>query len=156
MRLTGKSYELFKNQKNKNYTEKNSILNKDFIIEDTLQPIDWEIVGCAEDVVGYKVTKAKGYVNGEEVVAYFTEDIAINDGPRGYWGLPGLILKVKANGKTIEAKSIQSLPDKVNITKPSGGKSVTKEEYLALKEEKEANLMSGYGGGNVITIQKGN
>ena len=100
--------------------------------------------------------RAKGYVDGEEVVAYFTEDIPINDGPRNYWGLPGLILKVEANGKTIEAKSIQSLPDKVNIAEPSGGKSVTKEEFLTLKEEKEANLMSGYGGGNVITIQKGN
>ena len=156
IRMNDGSYQCYKNQKNSKVIEQNNILNKQFLIHEDLAALEWKILDETETIADYKVKKAVTNINGKKVLVWFTEDIAINDGPRGYWGLPGLILKVVGNGKIIETKNIKVLPNKLTIEEPTEGKSVSREQYDVLKAEKEADIMSGFGGAEVIKINTNN
>jgi len=64
------------------------------------------------------------------ITAWYTPEIPINQGPEGYWGLPGLILEVN-DGKTIIlcSKLVMNSKDKVEIKASANGKVVTQKEY---------------------------
>ncbi|MEM9819638.1 MAG: GLPGLI family protein, partial [Bacteroidota bacterium] len=106
--ISGEGYRFYKDQKTKKTIEQNSVLNKKFLIEEDLLVLDWKVEGEAtEEIAGYKVNKAIATTeHGKEITAWFTADLPVNDGPRHYWGLPGLILKVMAGDKTIQARNL--------------------------------------------------
>uniref|UniRef100_UPI004049B587 GLPGLI family protein n=1 Tax=Flavobacterium sp. TaxID=239 RepID=UPI004049B587 len=84
-----------------------------------------------------------------EVVAWYTPDIPINQGPENYWGLPGLILEV-SDGKTVIlcSKVVMNTKEKKEIKAPKKGKVVTQAEYDQIVTEKMAEMreMGGRGG----------
>ncbi len=86
------------------------------------------------------------------ITAWYTPEIPVNQGPEGYWGLPGLILEVN-DGKTIMlcSKIVLNSKDKVEIKAPSNGKVVTQKEYdetviKKMEEFREMNQGQGRGG----------
>ena len=82
-----------------------------------------------------------------EVVAWYTLDIPVNQGPGEYWGLPGLILEVNADRTTILCSKIVLNPkEKGEIKKPSKGKQVTKQEYNDIMKKKVEEMRQMYGG----------
>ena len=65
-----------------------------------------------------------------EIVAWYTPQIPLSQGPLEYWGLPGLILEVNTDKTTILCSKIIMNPDEKNkIEAPEKGKEVTKKEY---------------------------
>ena len=64
------------------------------------------------------------------ITAWYTPEIPVNQGPEGYWGLPGLILEVN-DGKTIIlcSKVVLNPKEKTEIKAPSKGKTVSQKEY---------------------------
>ena len=85
-----------------------------------------------------------------EVVAWYTPQIPINQGPDGYWGLPGLILEINADRTTILCTKIVMNPEeKEEIDKPNKGDVVTQKEYTEIitKKMKEMREMYGRRGG---------
>jgi len=64
------------------------------------------------------------------ITAWYTPEIPINQGPEGYWGLPGLILEVN-DGKTIVlcSKIVLNSKDKVELKALTNGKEVKQKEY---------------------------
>ncbi|WP_353779610.1 GLPGLI family protein [Winogradskyella sp. 3972H.M.0a.05] len=82
-----------------------------------------------------------------EVVAWYTPQIPVNQGPGEYWGLPGLILEVSADRTTILCSKIVLNPEiKEAIDKPSKGKEVTKQEYNDIMKKKVEEMREMYGG----------
>jgi GLPGLI family protein len=85
-----------------------------------------------------------------EVVAWYTMQIPVNQGPGDYSGLPGLILEINTD-KTIIlcSKIILNPDDKSPIKQPSKGKEVTKEEYVDIATEKFQEMRENFrrGGG---------
>jgi GLPGLI family protein len=86
------------------------------------------------------------------ITAWYTPEIPVNQGPEGYWGLPGLILEVN-DGKTIMlcSKIVLNSKDKVEIKAPTNGKVVTQKEYddtviKKMEEFREMNQGQGRGG----------
>jgi GLPGLI family protein len=71
------------------------------------------------------------------ITAWYAPEIPINQGPEGYWGLPGLILEVN-DGKTtiLCSKVVLNTKDKVEIKAPSNGKVVTQKEYDKIVSDK--------------------
>lgn len=62
---------------------------------ESLDKFDWQIDNKASSTIGgYKCNKATAKINGRSIIAWFTYDIPINDGPYKFRGLPGLILKL--------------------------------------------------------------
>jgi len=83
------------------------------------------------------------------VVAWYTPQIPINQGPGDYWGLPGLILEVQADRTTILCTKIVMNPDdKKEMKIPSKGKEVTKKEYDKTVKKKIEELRESRGGRN--------
>lgn len=84
------------------------------------------------------------------ITAWYTPEIPINQGPEGYWGLPGLILEVN-DGKTIIlcSKIVLNPKDKAEIKAPTNGKEVKQKEYddIVLKKMEEFREMNGGPGG---------
>ena len=158
MKVSGGAYAYFKDQTAKTSIELNSIYQKEFLIEEPMVVSSWKIEPAADgdpaEIGGYKVMKANGQFGNKEYTVYFTEDIAVNEGPRNLWGLPGLILRAEGAGKIIEAKSVKWLDEQLDIAAPADGKFISREDYELMKSEKEADLLSGMGGGKVITIEK--
>lgn len=95
-----------------------------------------------------------------EIVAWYTPEIPIGQGPSNYWGLPGLILEVN-DGRTalLCSKLVLNAQEKMEIVPPSKGKKVSQEEYdeiLAKKmEEMQERFQGGErrGNGNRIMIR---
>lgn len=82
-----------------------------------------------------------------EVVAWYTPQVPINQGPDDYWGLPGLILEVNADRTTILCTKIVMNPEeKEEIVKPKKGDEVTKAEYNDIITKKMQEMRDMYGG----------
>ncbi|MFC0603924.1 GLPGLI family protein [Winogradskyella pulchriflava] len=82
-----------------------------------------------------------------EVVAWYTPQIPINQGPGDYWGLPGLILEINADRTTILCTKIVLNPEeKEDIDKPTKGDEVTQAEYNEIITKKMEEMREMYGG----------
>ena len=82
-----------------------------------------------------------------EVVAWYTPQVPINQGPDDYWGLPGLILEINADRMTILCTKIVMNPEeKEEIEKPKKGDEVTKAEYNEIITKKMQEMREMYGG----------
>ena len=57
--------------------------------------LDWKIESSKDKILGYNVQKATTYFQGRKWIAWFTNEIPIQDGPYRFFGLPGLILKIE-------------------------------------------------------------
>lgn len=85
-----------------------------------------------------------------EVVAWYTMQIPVNQGPAEYWGLPGLILEINADKTTILCSKIVLNPtEKGTIKRPTKGKEVNKEEYTKIVKKKTEEMRANFrrGGG---------
>ncbi|MUU77809.1 GLPGLI family protein [Winogradskyella endarachnes] len=82
-----------------------------------------------------------------EVVAWYSPQIPVNQGPDGYWGLPGLILEINADRTTILCTKIVLNPEeKEEIEKPKKGDKVTQAEYTEIVTKKMEEMREMYGG----------
>ena len=80
-----------------------------------------------------------------EIVAWYTPEIPINQGPGLYWGLPGLILAVNDDITTIVCSEITMNPsEKIEIKAPSKGKKVTQAEYDEISQEKMKEMRENF------------
>jgi len=80
-----------------------------------------------------------------EIVAWYTPEIPINQGPGLYWGLPGLILAVSDDVTTIVCSEITMNPsEKMEIKAPSKGKKVTQAEYDEISQEKMKEMRENF------------
>jgi len=57
--------------------------------------INWTIFPDTRSIQGFKVQKATTTFGGRNWIAWFTNDIQIQDGPYKFCGLPGLILNIE-------------------------------------------------------------
>lgn len=104
-----------------------------YLIDETMTDYDWKIDTEVIEISGYKCRMARTISNGSEIKVWFTEDIAISDGPLTYSGLPGLILKVETSGQEIFATKI-AFPERLSIQRFSEGKVISKEAMQELTE----------------------
>ncbi len=75
------------------------------------------------------------------VVAWYTLDIPVNNGPGDYWGLPGLILELKDdNTQILCTKIVMNPKEKTELKEPTKGKVVTQQEYDEIIEEKTKEM----------------
>lgn len=156
--------DYYKNVQSKTKLKDAELFGKKFLISDSLVNFQWKMTGETKNIGQYTCFKAtakrtikdmptpgppkKGekpkkdnnlnIVDKEiEVVAWYTMQIPISQGPEDYWGLPGLILEIKADKTTILCSKIVLNPDeKVTIKKPKKGKKVSENEYIEISTKK--------------------
>ncbi len=98
-----------------------------------------------QDSTKIKVNDTVNPVKQIDVVAWYTLQIPVNQGPGEYWGLPGLILEVNAGRTTVLCSKIIMNPnEKEEIKKPSKGKVVTKLEYNSILKKKVEEMRENF------------
>ena len=157
--------EQYKNVRSKTLLQKQEFYGKQFLIEDELLSLDWQIGKETKQIGQYLCFKATASVptsdltwydfswnslrkkegqktdsiNGvakepeiemSNIVAWYSPQIPLSQGPLEYWGLPGLILEVNVGNTTILCSKIVMNPgEKSKIEAPDKGKVVSKKEY---------------------------
>tara|TARA_B110000971_G_scaffold28762_1_gene25793 strand:+ start:1280 stop:2200 length:921 start_codon:yes stop_codon:yes gene_type:complete len=82
-----------------------------------------------------------------EVVAWYTPQIPVSQGPGEFWGLPGLILEVNTDKTTILCSKIILNPqEKDKIEAPKKGDVVSRDGYNDIVKKKMEEMRSMYGG----------
>lgn len=81
---------LYKNDK---FLIWDQILRNTYIFEIN-KKIKWNLISDTKIISGYKCLKAIGKYRNKEITAWYTNEIAISEGPYTFKGLPGLILEV--------------------------------------------------------------
>ena len=56
--------------------------------------LDWKVLTEKSKIGSFSVQKAEVNYGGRKWIAWFTNEIPINDGPYVFYGLPGLIIKI--------------------------------------------------------------
>ncbi len=156
---------LYKNTKDKRYTNKTEISGKRFLIQDELEDYGWKLSGETKTIgkyTCYKATRTReetrssfSMTDGEkeekkekvtiETVAWYTTEIPVSNGPELFWGLPGLILEVQDGKLTIACTEIVLNPEKkIEIKEPKKGKKVTQAKYEKIIDEHTKDMMERF------------
>lgn len=134
----GQLYKIFKNNDSKKIMVFDKIIFDEYRYEEDLNAQMWQLKEDLDTILGYPVQLATCSFGGRDFEAWFTSDIAINNGPWKFGGLPGLILKVEDTKKHYsfvingieKAKSSQKIiefPTEKNI-------KLSKADFLSLNE----------------------
>jgi GLPGLI family protein len=111
------------------------INGKNYIIKDTLQAPDWNILNDIKEVAGHICASASTFdsVRKQKVNAWFALDIPISIGPDRWYGLPGAILEVDLNdgALVISTDKIEfcKLTTQLDAPKKSKGKVIAQKRY---------------------------
>jgi len=169
--MGGSSENYYKNVKKSTYAVKNDLFGKVFLVKDSLPNLNWQMGSESKKIGKYTVFKAtatktvkrpnmsalfnrnsenKGqeYIEKEiQIVAWYSPEIPVNQGPSVYWGLPGLILEVSDDVTTILCSEISMNPkEKIDIKAPSKGKVVNQEKYDEIAKNKMLEMRENFKG----------
>jgi len=143
MKFAGNDNIFYKDFTTQTTIEKRSLMEKDFLIEDSIHNITWKLIDVeTKTIAGHVCKKATGKTAlGSDVVAWYAEDISLSSGPDQFGGLPGLILGIDVNsGEFVyTATAIKKDLKKADIKAPSKGKKVTNEEFAKMRKELMGN-----------------
>lgn len=166
----GSNDVLFTNLETGKRTEKREIMDKTFIVDDSIAKLKWKMTGETKVIMNHTCMKATtekistqmrmtmddGVMERKEIqdtatiVAWFANDIPVPAGPAEYQGqLPGIILEMDINNgkQKFTAKSISEKADLAEIKEPTGKKRYTPAEFKAernkLMEEMQKNNQGG-------------
>ena len=125
-------------------------MQKQFLITGPPKPRKWKIGAKQKEILGYNCLEASFRVDSATaLVAWFTPQLAIPNGPSDYQGLPGMILQVDINNgeRMVTATEIKlDSVDTTIIVAPNKGKEVTPEEFEKIREEKMKEMGMQHGG----------
>jgi GLPGLI family protein len=125
-------------------------MQKQFLITGPPTPRKWKIGKTQKEILGYNCMQASYKVDTTtSIVAWFTPQISISNGPGDYQGLPGMILQIDVNeGERLITATVISFDsvDTSIIVAPSKGKEVTMEEFEIIREEKMKEMGMQHGG----------
>jgi len=139
MRFGGNDNIFYKDFTTQLAVEKRSLMEKEFLVEDSIRNVSWKLVeGETKTVAGHACKKATGKsLMGLDLQAWYAEDMSIPAGPAQFSGLPGLILALDVNQGEIVyvAKEIKTTVKKTDIKAPVKGKKVTPAEFAKARKE---------------------
>ena len=173
MIVAGSNDVLFTNLQTGRRVESRELMDKNFIVEDSVNKLKWKMAGETKTILGHACMKAtatrnsrrtimnmdNGVMERKEVedtstiIAWFATDIPVAAGPGEYQGqLPGLILEmdIKDGTQVYKAVSISEKADLASIKEPSGKKRYTAEEFKAEREKMLKEMEQNSGGGRRI------
>jgi len=159
VKIVGLDNVYYKNTKENIYVDAQEGFGKKFLIKDELIPWDWKLEKETKQIgnyLCYKATAIKmvddfdGMKKKEKqkelaITAWYTPEIPVSNGPKDYFGLPGLILELH-EGKMhyVCSKLVLNSKDKLKVEAPKKGKVVTQKEYDDITEKKTKEMMENF------------
>ncbi len=167
--VTGADDINYKNVGTRANVRQTEFFGKRFLIKDTLELTEWKLGKESKQIGSYTCYKAtaqrvvtnrtfsseedeEGNHSNEEqdtieLVAWYTPQIPISQGPDNFWGLPGLIMEVD-NGQTVMlcSKVVLNPKNGVNIEEPKEGEEVSEQQFNDIRDQKLKEMQEMYGG----------
>jgi len=177
MVIAGSNDVVYHNFEKAQRVEKREIMDKSFLIADSVLPLKWKMTGESKTILNHNCMKAiatristsmrmnmdNGVMERKEVqdtsniIAWVAADIPVSAGPGEYQGqLPGVILEMDFNNgrQVYKATSISEKADASLIKEPTGKKKLTPDEFKKerdkMMEEMQKNMQGGGGGRRII------
>lgn len=146
---------VYKNLIEKKLIKQHEFFGRNFLIKEALKPINWKLENEQKQIGGYICRKASASIDTMKIIAWYCPDIAINDGPDIFWGLPGLILEVNVDNskKTIVVNTVKITNEAVAVTIPDKGKEVSQQEFSAIKKEKMDEMRKTHSNGSPDRVE---
>ncbi|WP_445455686.1 GLPGLI family protein [Flavobacterium sp. HNIBRBA15423] len=131
--------------------------NKEFIVTDSLLNL-WELKNETKKIGSYTCYKAihtHRYTNGryddqgnlkyfeKKVIAWYCPEINYSYGPRGFGGLPGLILELQYHNVLYGLKKIEFNSNEKISSIPENAKIISRPEFEKLDYEMRKSSMQG-------------
>ncbi|MGQ0738718.1 MAG: GLPGLI family protein [Bacteroidota bacterium] len=173
MVVAGSNDVVFTNLETGKKVECRELMDKNFIIDDTISKLKWKMTGETKTILNHNCMKAtatrtskrtimnmdNGVMERKEVddtsniIAWFATDIPVAAGPSEFQGqLPGLILEmdIKDGTQLYKASSISAKADLASIKEPSGKKRYTAAEFKMEREKMLKEMEQNNGGGHRV------
>lgn len=112
-----------------------------YLVEDPYNMYQWEITKETKIILGYKCYKAIGHYEEYNTIkkitqqftptVWFTPELPYPYGPKGYDGLPGLVLEVIIGNKSLVATDIKTNQKikKGILDEPTEGKRISRKDF---------------------------
>lgn len=140
--------EIFIDLSKRQLIAKEKIVDREFVVTENLSSHSWEIKSATKLINGYNSRKAILVSAQDTITAWFCSDIAVQSGPKGYWGLPGLIVELENTTETWKLNSLNILDKEVAIRPPtSKGKKIDRVAFEKLRAQKLRELGGNAEGG---------
>ncbi len=131
---------IFKDFENNKISKKEHILDKAFILIDSLKNFEVKEIYNEEfkygDFTSKKAKVIDNTVESEEIFLTYTEEIPIQDGPHYFFGMPGLILEVLSKNYTIKLIELKTTSKNTHIEFNEKGKLISQYEFNKIFKEK--------------------
>ena len=128
----GENSVLYKNFDTQKFLEQTEFADKDYIIDDTIHKQEWKLADVTMTILNHVCKKATVKTeHGNDVTAWYAEDIPSPVGPDAFSGLPGAILMIDVNnGEMIyTATDFKKDADDRALAEPTKGKHITRADF---------------------------
>jgi GLPGLI family protein len=139
--LTGANKIIYQNIQTKEKLLLRDAYGEKFIVKSNIDSINWILKNEEKIINGYKCSKAETFkitknnrgIFKKPVIAWYCPSIPYNFGPKGYAGLPGMIIELtEGKFEYFATNIVLNKKEKIRIVKPSKGKLVTEEEFFQI------------------------
>lgn len=107
---------------------------------DEMNDLIWKLLPDTRMVQGYKCQKAISRFRGRNYIAWFTNEIPVNDGPYKFGGLPGLILLLNDDENQFNFEIVRLLKKEKKITYKTNFELIKRTDYY----NKKLNFYNSY------------
>ncbi len=127
-----------------NSVEKKAIFKEnEFLISKKLEE-NWVLTDESKMIQNFKCFKATLQISLKNdygtfyrtLIAWYCPEIPYSFGPKGYTGLPGLILELQDRNVVFGVESLRLFEENVKIDLPTKGKSISFDEYETILRER--------------------
>ncbi|SFU28728.1 GLPGLI family protein [Pustulibacterium marinum] len=155
----------YKNIATGTFVNKTDMMGKIFSVQDSLPKQDWQLTSETKKIGQYtcykathtytsKITSFGTDTPKEEkeeertVIAWYTPEIPVSNGPEEYQGLPGLVLELHRGDLTLVCSEISLNTETITIEPPTGGKKVSQAKFEEIEEKKMKQFIEQHSGGS--------
>ena len=132
---------------NEVYLEQTEFSGTELLIEEKFNQQKWSLSKETKIILNkkcYKATLTEDGIHPMLIEAWYDPSLPYQHGPKGYHGLPGLILEMTQNEKlTFRAKKVEYRED-IFIIKPTTGKKVSRSEHKKNVDKMAASMLELY------------
>lgn len=126
----------YHNLEKSQYKKQFYTLEKEWLIEDELIPLDWELIPDSKIIQGYtcykatvEVFKINSKTEKEVVEVWYAPSLPFSFGPNDYYGLPGLILELKRGYYKFYTHKLSFSDKSKKIKAPTKGEKHNRDSY---------------------------
>jgi len=115
------------------YIEQVDFLGEKLLIIEPSKQFEWILTTETKNILGYRCYKAnyfkEGVTNNLKIEAWYAPELPYQFGPKGYHGLPGLILEIIRNEKLAFIADKINWDAKVFAIKPTKGRKISQSDF---------------------------